>query len=119
MFPGRLGYALGAGLDLKREVPVTEGRELAAVLDGQFNDQIANQAVQVATKAPDGVEAQEAFMRIVDMADHDPGEARKALWALRGNAGALEGLEDGLGLSPSRATLALGLDVGRVVYLFR
>jgi hypothetical protein len=87
---------------------VTEGRELAAVLDGHSNDQIANQAVQVATDAPAGDEVQEAFMRIVDMADHDPGEARKALWALRGDAGALEGLEVGLGLSPSRATLALG-----------
>lgn len=51
---------------------------------------------------------QGAFMRIVEMADHDPGEARNALWALRGDAGALEGLEHGLGLSPSRATLALG-----------
>jgi hypothetical protein len=108
LFPGRLGYALGAGLDLKREVPVTEGRELAAVLDGQFNDQIASQVVQVATDAPAGDEVQEALMRIVDIADHDPDGARKALWVLRGDAGALEGLEHGLGLSPSRATLALG-----------
>jgi hypothetical protein len=108
LFPGLLGYALGAGPDLKREVPVTEGRELAAVLDGQFNDQIASQVVQVATDAPAGDEVSEAFMRIVEIADHDPSEARKALWALRGDAGALEGLEHGLGLSPSRATLALG-----------
>jgi len=87
---------------------VTEGRELAAVLDGQFNDQIVNRAVQVATDAPaeDGV--QEAFMKIVEMADRDPGGARRALWALRGDAGALEGMEHGLGLSPSKATLALG-----------
>ncbi|HWA54481.1 MAG TPA: hypothetical protein VG816_09950 [Solirubrobacterales bacterium] len=87
---------------------MTEGRELAAVLDGQFNDQIANRAVQVAPDAPDGDRAQEAFMKIVEMADHDPGRARKALWALRGDAGALEGLEHRLGLSPCRATLALG-----------
>jgi hypothetical protein len=104
LFPGLLGYALGAGPDLKREVPVTEGRELAAVLDGQFNDQIA----QVATDAPAGDGVSEAFMRIVELADHDPSEARKALWALRGDAGALEGLEHRLGLSPCRATLALG-----------
>jgi len=108
LFPGLLGYALGAGPDLKREVPVTEGRELAAVLDGQFNDQIASQAVQVASKAPVEEGVREALMRIVEMADHDPGEARKALWALRGDAGALEGMEHRLGLSPSRATLALG-----------
>lgn len=87
---------------------MTEGRELAAVLDGQFNDRIGSQAVQVATDVPAGDEVQEAIMRIVEMADHDPGEAREALWALRGDAGALEGLEHGLGLSPSRATLALG-----------
>ena len=47
-------------------------------------------------------------MRIAKLAESDPSEARKALWALRGNAGALEGLEHGLGLSPSKATLALG-----------
>lgn len=47
-------------------------------------------------------------MEIVDMADRDPSGARAVLWALRGNAGALEGLEHGLQLSPSKATLALG-----------
>lgn len=47
-------------------------------------------------------------MRIVEIADRDPGGAREALWALRGDAGALEGLEHGLPLSPSKATLALG-----------
>lgn len=87
---------------------MTEGRELAAVLDGRFNDQVANGAVQTAAKAPAADVAQEAFMKLVEMADRDPSGARKALWALRGDAGALEGLEHGLALSPSRATLALG-----------
>lgn len=87
---------------------MTEGRELAAVLDGRFNDQMANGPVGIDADASAADEAQEAFMKLVEMADHDPGGARKALWALRGDAGALEDLEHGLSLSPSRATLALG-----------
>lgn len=87
---------------------MTEGRELAAVLDGQLDDRLINQAVEAATDPPAADEVREAIMRIVDMSEHDPGEAREALWALRGNAGALEGLEHGLSLSPSKATLALG-----------
>lgn len=87
---------------------MTEGREYAAVLDGRIDDQLVNQAVEAATDAPGGSNARSAFMRIVEMADRDPGGAREALWALRGDAGALEGLEHGLPLSPSRATLALG-----------
>lgn len=87
---------------------MTEGRELAAVLDGRFDDQMASQAIQAATDTPAADGVQGAFMKIVEMAERDPSGAREALWALRGDAGALEGLEHGLGLSPSRATLALG-----------
>ena len=87
---------------------MTEGRELAAVLDGRFDDQMISQAIQAAADTPAADGVQGAFMKIVEMSERDPGEAREALWALRGDAGTLEGLEHGLGLSPSRATLALG-----------
>ncbi len=87
---------------------MTEGREPAAVLDGRFDDRLVNEVVEVATDAPAGNVGQRAIMKIVEMADRDPSGAREALWALRGDAGALEGLEHGLPLSPSKATLALG-----------
>lgn len=87
---------------------MTEGRELAAVLDGRLDDQMVSQVVEAATDAPAGDEVHETMMRIVEMAERDPDGARDALWALRGDAGALEGLEHGLPLSPSKATLALG-----------
>lgn len=47
-------------------------------------------------------------MQVVEIAERDPNATRDALWALRGDTGALEDLEHGLSLSPSRATLALG-----------
>lgn len=87
---------------------MTEGRELAAVLDGQIDDQLASQAIQAAADAPTAEGAEGTFQRIVAMADDDPSGAREALWALRGDAGALADLEHDLPLSPSKATLALG-----------
>lgn len=87
---------------------MTEGRELAAVLDGRVDDRLVDQVVEAATGAPAGDEVHDAVMRVVEIAESDPDSTREALWALRGDAGALEGLEHGLSLSPSRATLALG-----------
>ena len=99
---------LGAGPDLKREVPVTEGRELAAVLDGRLDDRLVDRVVEAATDAPSGEAIHDAVMTLVEIAERDPAATRDALWALRGDTGALEGLEHGLPLSPSKATLALG-----------
>jgi hypothetical protein len=87
---------------------VTEGRELAAVLDGGLDDRIVGEVVDAATEAPAGDAVQEAVMRVVEIAEQDPTATREALWALRGDAGALEGLENGLPLAPPKATLALG-----------
>jgi hypothetical protein len=87
---------------------VTEGRELAAVLDGGLDDRLVGEMVDAATGAPAGDEARDAMMRVVEFAEQDPTATREALWALRGDTGALEGLEHRLPLSPPKATLALG-----------
>jgi hypothetical protein len=85
-----------------------EGRELAAVLDGRLDERFVDQVVGAAADAPDGDEVHDAVMRVVEFAEQDPAGTREALWALRSNTSALEGLENGLGLAPDRATLALG-----------
>jgi hypothetical protein len=87
---------------------VTEGRELAAVLDGGLDDRLVGEMVEAATGAPAGDEARDAMMRVVEFAEQDPTATREALWALRGDTGALEGLEHRLPLSPAKATFALG-----------
>jgi hypothetical protein len=94
--------------DPKREVPVTEGRELAAVLDGRLDDRLVGEVVDAATYAPSGDPVHDVVMRVVEFAEEDPTATREALWALRGDAGALEGLEQRLPLASPRATLALG-----------
>lgn len=85
-----------------------EGRELAAVLDGRLDDRLVDQVVEAATDASSGDGVHDAVMRVIEIAEEDPTKTREALWALRGDADALEGLEQGLPLAPSRATLALG-----------
>jgi hypothetical protein len=96
--------------DPKREVPVTvtEGRELATVLDGRLDGRLVGEVVEAATDAPAGNAVHDAVLRVVEFAEEDPMATREALWALRGDAGALEGLEHGLSLSESKSTLALG-----------
>jgi hypothetical protein len=87
---------------------VREGRELAAVLDGRLDERLVDRVVEAAADAAAGEEIQDAVAKVVEIAEMDPEGTREALWALRGDPSALEGLEDGLGLSPERATMALG-----------
>lgn len=87
---------------------MTEGREPAAVLDGRLDDRLVGEVFEAATDAPTGDAVHKAVMRVVEFAEQDPTATREALWALRGDAGALEGLEHGLPLSAPKATLALG-----------
>jgi hypothetical protein len=87
---------------------VTQGRELAAVLDGRLDERLVDRVLEAAADAPAGNEVHEAVVRVVEIAEMDPEGTREALWALRGDAVALEGLEHGLPLDPSKATLALG-----------
>lgn len=87
---------------------MTEGRELAAVLDGRLDERLVARVLEAAAEAAEGDEIHDAVVRVVEIAEMDPDGTREALWALRGDAGALKGLEDGLALNPNRATLALG-----------
>lgn len=85
-----------------------EGRELAAVLDGRLDERLVDRVLEAAADAPEGDEVHDAVARVVEFAEVDPAGTRDALWALRGDMNALEGLEHGLKLTPGRATLALG-----------
>jgi hypothetical protein len=92
-----------------REVTnVREGRELAAVLDGRLDERLVERVLEACAEALEGDEVHDAVARVVEIAEVDPEGTREALWALRGDIGALEGLEDRLGLNPRRATFALG-----------
>jgi hypothetical protein len=73
-----------------------------------LDDRLVDEVVEAATDAPAGDAVHDAVMRVVEFAEQDPTATREALWALRGDAGALEGLEHGLPLSSPKATLALG-----------
>ncbi len=85
-----------------------EGRELAAVLDGQLDERLVERVLDACAEAPAGEQVHGAVAKVVEIAEMDPEGTRDALWALRGRTDALLALEDGLGLSPRRATLALG-----------
>jgi hypothetical protein len=73
-----------------------------------LDDRLVGEVVDAATYASTGEAVHDAVMRVVEFAEEDPTATREALWALRGDAGALEGLERGLPMSPPKATLALG-----------
>jgi hypothetical protein len=85
-----------------------EGRELAAVLDGSLDVRLVERVLAATADAPAGEAVRSAMEEVVEIAEIDPEGTREALWALRGNAAALERLERGLGLTAARATLALG-----------
>lgn len=85
-----------------------EGRELTAVLDGRLNERLVDRVLEAAADAPSGQEINDAVMKVVEIAEIDPEGTREALWALRSDSRALEGLERGLNLAAERATLALG-----------
>ncbi|HEY2335334.1 MAG TPA: hypothetical protein VGH58_10050 [Solirubrobacterales bacterium] len=85
-----------------------EGRELAAVLDGRLDERLVERVLEACAEAPEGDEVRDAVERVVEISEIDPESTREALWVLRGDVGALEGLENGLGLNPRRATFALG-----------
>ena len=85
-----------------------EGRELAAVLDGSLDVRLVERVLGAAEGVPAEERIRAGVEEVVEIAKADPEGTREALWALRGDAVALERLEKGLGLGPERATLALG-----------
>jgi hypothetical protein len=71
-------------------------------------EQFVDQVIAAATAAPVADQVHDTVMQVVECAERDPRGTKEALWALRADTGALESLENGLGLAPERATLALG-----------
>lgn len=87
---------------------MTEGRGVSAVVDGRLDERLVERALEAAADAPPGEQVRAAVETVVDIAELDPAGIRDALWSLRANRDAVERLETALGLSPARATLALG-----------
>jgi hypothetical protein len=81
---------------------------MAAVLDGRLDEQLVDRVLDAAAEAPVGDRVHNTVTKVAEIAERDPDGTREALWILRGRADALTALENGLGLSPRRATLALG-----------
>jgi len=73
-----------------------------------LDERLVERVLDACADAHEGDEVRDAVEKVVEISEIDPEGTREALWALRGDPGALEGLEDGLGLHPRRATLALG-----------
>src|SRR5262245_14319170 len=87
---------------------MTEGRGVSAVVDGRLDERLVERALEAAADAPPGEQVREAVETVVAVAELDPTGTRDALWSLRADRVAVERLEASLGLSPVRATLALG-----------
>jgi|SRR5215204_5463408 len=87
---------------------MTEGRGVTGVVDGQLDERLVERTLEAVSEAPPEDRIREAVKTIVDIAELDPTGTRAALWSLRANRGVVERLEASLGLSPVRATLALG-----------
>jgi hypothetical protein len=87
---------------------MTKGRGVTGVVDGQLDEQLVGRTLEALSEAPPEERVREAVETIVDIAEFDPTGTRAALWSLRGDRDAIEQLEASLGMSPVRATLALG-----------
>jgi len=87
---------------------MTEGRAVAGVVDGRLDEQLVERALEAASEAPPEDRIREAVETVVDISELDPAGTRAALWSLRSDRDAIERLEASLGMSPVRATLALG-----------
>jgi hypothetical protein len=87
---------------------MTKGRAVSAVVEGRLDERLVERAFEAAAFAPEERRIYEAVETVVDVSELDPEGTRQALWALRGSSSALERLEACLGMTPERATLALG-----------
>ncbi|HEX6754158.1 MAG TPA: hypothetical protein VF093_11300 [Solirubrobacterales bacterium] len=90
---------------------MTEGRAVSGVVDGQLDERLVERTLEALSEAPPEDRVREAVETIVDVAELDPAGTRAALWSLRANRDAIERLEASLGMSPTRATLALGATI--------
>lgn len=85
-----------------------QGRELVPVLEAGLDERLIERVLAAAAEAPSEERVRAGVEAVVDAAVLDPAGVREALGLLRANPAALRRLEDGLGLPPRRATLALG-----------
>lgn len=85
-----------------------EGRELATVLDYRLDGRLVERVLAATEDASPADRLRAGVEAVVELAELDPGGTNEALAALRVDAATLQRLERGLGLSPERATLALG-----------
>jgi len=85
-----------------------EGRELAAVLDDRLDERLVERVLSAAQDAPQVDRVRAGLEVVVEAAELDPEGTIEALNVLRGDVAALKRLEQGLGLPPGRAILALG-----------
>lgn len=86
-------------------------RGSTVVDEGGLDQRRVERALELAGHAPPENRVREAVEAIVDAAELDPRGVNEALWSLRANREAVDRLEAGLGMSPERATLALGAAV--------
>jgi hypothetical protein len=90
---------------------MTEGRGVAVAVDGHLDERLVVRTLEALTETPPEDRVREAVETIIDVAELDPAGTREALWSLRANRDAVERLEASLGMSPARATLALGATI--------
>ncbi len=87
---------------------MTEGREQGAVLEGGLDERLVKRAFEAAAAGPPAERVRNAVETALDIVEADPQAAHEALCELRGDPEKLQWLERGVGMSPKRATLAVG-----------
>jgi len=87
---------------------MTEGREQGAVLEGGLDERLVKRAFEAAAAGPRAERVRNAIETAIEIVEADPQAAHDALCELRGDPKKLQWLERGVGMSPERATLAVG-----------
>ncbi len=87
---------------------MSEGREVATVLDRRFDERLLDPVLAAATRVAARQKIRVAVETALELSEANPEAAREAFTTLRSDPLALQRLEAGLELSPERATLALG-----------
>jgi hypothetical protein len=87
---------------------MTEGRAASATVEDYLDGELVDRVLGAAVEAPPGARIREAVEMSIEIAELDREGARAALWEMRADPATMERLESCLGMSPERATLALG-----------
>ena len=87
---------------------MTEGREEGAVLEGGLDERLVKRSFEAAAAGPRADRVRNAIETALEIIEADPQAAHDALCELRGDPEKLQWLEGGVGMSPERATLAVG-----------